>query len=407
GAEFTITKTGDKSFSKVITTNKEGIATATNLAFGDYVVTETKAPQGYEITAKPQNVIVNASNVTTVQALTFKDTPLSNGSISITKTNEAGTVKLEGAEFTITKDNDKTFKPLVLTTNANGIAKVENLKFGTYTITETKAPQGYEITAKAQKVVINAKDVTTVQALTFKDIAKTGSFTIVKEGTNKEKLAGAIFEVLGPNNYKKLVTTDKNGAIDLTRLEWGNYQVKEVKAPIGYNIDANSIKVVIDSTHLSYAKPFIFVDTKITGTVNIFKTNESGNALAGAVIEIENADGKVVFKGMTPENGTISIKLPFGSYTYKEVVAPKGYNINNSVGSFNITKENEVINKTIVDSKISVITDSKTKDHTVKKIHELPDTGLSEVFKTNVSNILFLLIVSIMGLLGYNFKRRN
>ncbi|MGL4656254.1 MAG: MSCRAMM family protein, partial [Sarcina sp.] len=493
GAEFTITKVGDKNFKPVvITTNNEGVASAANLGFGDYVVTETKAPVGYSLTAKPQNVTINAGNVTTVQGLTFKDTA-KTGSISVTKTNENGTAKLAGAEFTITKVGDKNFKPVVITTNNEGVASAANLGFGDYVVTETKAPVGYNIAAKPQNVTINASNVTTVQALTFKDTQIEGNVVITKVGEDKTPLAGATIAIYNSANKEVFTgTTNDKGQIS-TILPFGKYTYKELKAPVGYTLSTKvgtleittngttvtgeiqdvriTGKVIITkigmdneplegaiigiynssnqevyhgvtdvkgqiNTTLPYGKytykelkaPIGYTlskkvgnfeidkngetatgsiqDIKITGIVNILKTNEEGKALAGAVIQIENADGKVVFKGTTPQNGLLSVKLPFGTYVYKEIAAPKGYNINSLEGKFTIMTNNEIINKKIVDSKISITTTDDTKNHFEKEIKELPDTGIQNDSTDNLVGLLATLLVGL-GLLSFGFRKRN
>ena len=107
-----------------------------------------------------------------------------NGSATITntyqppKTNiqilkiKAGTAgdnpeKLAGAEFKLEKLTvdgtiDSAFTAQTVTTGKEneelGVAKFENLEDGTYQITETKAPEGYNLLKSPIKVEINRKD---------------------------------------------------------------------------------------------------------------------------------------------------------------------------------------------------------------------------------------------------------
>ena len=107
-----------------------------------------------------------------------------NGSATITntyqppKTNiqilkiKAGTsgknlVKLAGAEFKLEKltadgISDSAFAAQIVTTGKEneelGVAKFENLEDGTYQITETKAPEGYNLLKSPIKVVINRSE---------------------------------------------------------------------------------------------------------------------------------------------------------------------------------------------------------------------------------------------------------
>ncbi len=81
GAQFDIRKAGDQSLVAHVTTDSNGVACVDELDFGDYEVTETDAPAGYEIDdATAQAVTVDSvatcgsGNEETVD---FTDTPLS------------------------------------------------------------------------------------------------------------------------------------------------------------------------------------------------------------------------------------------------------------------------------------------------------------------------------------------
>ena len=113
-----------------------------------------------------------------------------------------------------------------MTTNKNGVASLDNLQWGTYKVQETKAPQGYKLNENTQSIVINSTDVSNIQNITVVDGQETGNLTITKEGQNKEKLAGAVFEITGPNGFEREVTTGDNGSISLSGLSWGTYKEK-------------------------------------------------------------------------------------------------------------------------------------------------------------------------------------
>ena len=76
-------------------------------------------------------------------------------------------VKLAGAEFKLEKltvdgTSDSAFTAQTVTTGKEneelGVAKFENLEDGTYQITETKAPKGYNLLKSPIKVVINRRE---------------------------------------------------------------------------------------------------------------------------------------------------------------------------------------------------------------------------------------------------------
>jgi len=101
--------------------------------------------------------------------------------------------------------------------------------------------------------------------------------------------------------------------------------------------------------------------------VNILKVDKTtGAPLAGATLEVKNASGKTVATWTsTTESYKIS-DLPNGTYTVKELKAPKGYVLNTNPVTFTITDQNKNITvkmeNTVKDSLVNIIKiDKKTK----------------------------------------------
>jgi len=60
-------------------------------------------------------------------------------------------------------------------------------------------------------------------------------------------LPEVIFEIRdSTGNLVTTVTTDINGIVKVESLEFGEYRIAEVKAPKGYQLNSNEIKVSID-----------------------------------------------------------------------------------------------------------------------------------------------------------------
>ncbi len=87
--------------------------------------------------------------------------PLTDIQIQKIKAGTSGEnlVTLDEAEFKLEKlTADETITVKTVTTDKLGLAKFENLEDGTYRITETKAPKGYNLLKSPIKVVINRRE---------------------------------------------------------------------------------------------------------------------------------------------------------------------------------------------------------------------------------------------------------
>ncbi|MDG3044282.1 SpaA isopeptide-forming pilin-related protein [Bacillus sp. B6(2022)] len=106
---------------------------------GEYQFVETKAPHGYELDDQPIRFTIEKNQQKPLQ-LTAKN-HLILGSLRIIKVDQQTDRTLKGAAFDIRTKAGKTIKSV--TTGKDGEAIVKGLKPGEYTITETKAPNGY------------------------------------------------------------------------------------------------------------------------------------------------------------------------------------------------------------------------------------------------------------------------
>ncbi|WP_279325826.1 SpaA isopeptide-forming pilin-related protein, partial [Clostridium thermobutyricum] len=301
--------------------------------WGTYTIKETKAPQGYELNNKTQTITINSNNTSNLNEIVFKDSKIL-GSLQITKTNENGKEKLAGAEFNISGPNGFN---RVVTTNTEGVASLNNLQWGTYTIKEIKAPQGYELNNKTQTISIDSNNVISTQNLKFADVRLNGSIKVTKLGKDGVKLSGAEFTITGANNFRKVITTDINGVATLNNLPWGNYTIKETKAPQGYKLSNKTQTVTINSNDISQIQSITFNDTQILGKLNITKTGKDSVKLQGAEFTVTGPNGfsKVV---TTNNEGVASLdNLQWGTYKVQETKAPEGYNLNNEVQTVQVT----------------------------------------------------------------------
>ena len=332
-----------------ITTDENGVGTSKELPYGSYTVAEVSAPSGYELSGESKNVTIDSNGQ--IIELTFKNSKLL-GSIAIEKVDsEDSEIKLKGAEFKVLNSDGEEVGNIV--TGEDGKGSLGSLPYGEYTVIETKAPDGYELSLDLVVVEVNSK------AVVYKTITNTkilGKINILKVDSADEgvKLPGAVFEVKDfQGTVVDTITTDENGVGTSKELPYGSYTVAEVSAPSGYELSGESKNVTIDSNGETIE--LTFENTKILGKINILKVDgaDEGVKLSGAVFEVKDSEGTVVDTITTDENGVgTSKELPYGSYTVAEVSAPSGYELSGEAKNVTIDSNGEIIELTFKNSKL-------------------------------------------------------
>ncbi|MGQ0419277.1 MSCRAMM family protein, partial [Bacillus sp. HC-Mk] len=188
-----------------------------------------------------------------------------------------------------------------------------------------------------------------------KPAAEKGHLQIKKVDENDENivLKDAKFDVIDKdNNVVATVTTNEKGIAEVKDLPLGDYFVKEINAPEGYIKVDTPVKVTIDNTNVI---ELVMKNTKRVenGQFKLLKKDsESGQLLPGAKFDVIDKDGNVVETIVTGDKGeALSKQLPVGSYTLKEVEAPKGYELSSSSVSVDV-KANKVVTVDVVNKKI-------------------------------------------------------
>ena len=320
-----------------ITTDENGVGTSKELPYGSYTVAEVSAPSGYELSGESKNVTIDSNGQTI--GLTFKNSKLL-GSIAIEKVDsEDSEIKLKGAEFKVLNSDGEEVGNIV--TGEDGKGSLGSLPYGEYTVIETKAPDGYELSLDLVVVEVNSK------AVVYKTITNTkilGKINILKVDSADEgvKLPGAVFEVKdSQGTVVDTITTDENGVGTSKELPYGSYTVAEVSAPSGYELSEESKNVTIDSNGETIE--LTFENTKILGKINILKVDSIDESikLSGAEFEIRDLEGNTLDTIITNEEGVAnSIQLPYGSYIVIETKAPEGYVLSDFSENVTINNEN-------------------------------------------------------------------
>lgn len=178
------------------------------------------------------------------------------GKFQIQKLNEADrTQKLQGATFSLT---DAEGHVIYRSSDAEGIVDFTDIEPGTYTLEESKAPQGYEKSNKKWRVTVyetgnvlirkigitgtgSVTEGTNIKLpVTNKPVAE--KFQVYKKNGKGEALQGAEFTIYSKDGQTIIAkgTSDTNGIVNFTfeagkSLEEGKqYVLKETKNPQGY-----------------------------------------------------------------------------------------------------------------------------------------------------------------------------
>ncbi|MFQ9979083.1 collagen binding domain-containing protein [Clostridium cadaveris] len=149
GAKFEII---DLSGNKVaeLETGADGIATYENLPYGEYKLVEVQPPVGYKILNPEKSFNINEQGQ--IVNLQFEN-QLIVGQVVIEKVDsENENIKLADAKFQIKDVKGNIVESIV--TDEKGIGSV-NLVPGDYTLTEIKAPNGYQLLASPIEIKIN------------------------------------------------------------------------------------------------------------------------------------------------------------------------------------------------------------------------------------------------------------
>ena len=376
---------------KKIYTDEAGVAQtgARDLPFGTYSIDETGAPPGY--LREAQFVVIEQDGVVVEVGEPFEDDVM-RGGVKIRKVDAEsadgspqGGATLAGARFAIANASEQavvvretSFAPgevvMTVETGEDGVAQTgsHDLPFGTYTVTEIAAPEGYLPDPEAQTVEISENGTVYELERPFADqvvrgglsVAKVDAETGLPEGQGAAGLAGAQFAIENANGHPVVVggtsyqpgevvmtlTTDEAGCASTGErdLPFGTYTVTEVAAPEGYLVcsDARSVTVGEEGVVVAVDP---FAEQVARGGFGLRKFDaETGLAspqgaasLAGARFEVVNANEHPVFVGgSTYESGAVVMvietdesgwaqtadgALPFGTYTVTEVAAPEGY----------------------------------------------------------------------------------
>lgn len=362
GAQYKISYTnGGKKIEEVITTNAAGSATLRGLPIGVTVtVQEITAPAGYKLDSRVHTYVTTTKTEKIEYDLEPEDftEDVFKGKIQITKQIEmlGADAQLEqGAEYQVylksagsyanAKDTERDY----LVTSADGKATTKDLPYGTYTLHQVKGVPGREFKDMDVDVHENGK----TYEMTLTNELKYAPLKIVKTSEDGN-VAGFTFKVTRlADGYSKTYTTNAAGEIitdqmpvyvDADATQLYEYKVEEINVPDKYRTpDAQTITLTYGQT-----AEVRFYNQIARGTLEILKVDHDGvTPLEGAKFEITDDNNNVIATETSGPDGKIKVdSILYGQYHWSEVMAPKGYELDDTVHDFAIEYDEQVVEVT-------------------------------------------------------------
>jgi LPXTG-motif cell wall-anchored protein len=172
-----------------------------------------------------------------------------------------------------------------------------------------------------------------------------GTIEFHKHDDSNMPLAGAVFGLYAVTDTMfaaplKTATSLADGLVRFTDVEYGEYKIKEISAPAGYEKSELVIPVAVTMQgETVVTTPATVVNVKIMGDITLRKVDSvTEEVLAGAKMVIKDKAGTVVFEGTTGADGLLKVELPYGEYIISEVTAPEGYVLTTQTYSINVNK---------------------------------------------------------------------
>ena len=372
GATYNVYKgtSGTGSVVATFTTDEAGHATlSTPLEDGTYSVKEVTPPKGYKLDEKIYTFTINGADT----SLSVEDEP---GTLTLklkkkdsqTGSTPQGNASLAGAVYQVSYQKGGQTVTEELTSDASGnLGTLEGIPFGTVTVKELTAPEGYRLDTEVHTYTVDGSQLTgDVYELEVDDLTEDvmrGGLTIQKldsqTGTTPQgdaSLEGISFEIVNnstnpvvvngntaaPGQVAMTITTNAAGVATTgeSALPYGEYTVREVSTNDSMlQTFTEEISVTIDSDGemLEYEAE----NEVVRGGIDIEKqdsemgtTPQGNSSFAGIEFEIINrsanpvvvggqiyAVGDVVLTITTDESGHASTgndALPYGTYEVQE-----------------------------------------------------------------------------------------
>ncbi|HNX15607.1 MAG TPA: SpaA isopeptide-forming pilin-related protein [Oscillospiraceae bacterium] len=277
----------------------------------------------------------------------------------------------------------KNGSAITATTGSNGTATFTNLPAWTFYVKEIATPDGYLLNSEPFGGVRLASDTPMLETV---DAYAKGSVSLYKVSTLGASLSGGNFVLSGTDFFGHSVTIGASAVGGVVTFEnvplSGNtpYTITETDPPVGhlesstvltarvvYNGDKTAVVAQLSADRLINT-PY----SQLFGSITLHKTDSDGKALPGALFGLYDSTGALVASTRSDASGVVKFsELPLGTYTLRELEAPDGYNLSETVCTATIPPKNrDVITNpaTVVDEALSELRILKVDSVTQKSL---------------------------------------
>ena len=371
-----------------------------------YYIKEIVAPPAYQLSDEVFAVSLTPQNVERIELTQEVSNPPTV--TEIRKTDITGGTEIEGAHLSVAEvDNLSTVADEWVSTTEPHIIK-GLVKGKSYVLTEKIPAPGY-VTANSITFKVNEDGSTT--RVTMKD--DTTKIAIEKVDENNQPVSGVKLQILegktGNNVVVPTWTTDGEPyRIDGLLTVGKTYRLHEVSTLPQYTL-ADDVEFVVNDT--PDVQTVTMINHFATGSVTLHKRDGDGKPLEGSEWKLFTEDGTAVSADTesigkyncsedgasvtfsTDNNGDLIVeKLPFGSYYFLEVKAPKGSMTYAQKIPFTISSE----------SASSRDIELTVKDNNIV-LYETGSTGIKPFIIAGISSLIIL----AAGVFAYKLRKNK